>query len=167
MLCHSHVHYIIGLEIHFGRTASAFNDNGIIGAVQTLQGIFHRLEGLEGVSFVIFPCAEIADGLSHDDDLGAGVSRWLQQYGIHVHHGIKTRGLSLGNLGTAHFQSFLCYIGIKGHVLRLEGNHPPAFPIKNAAKCRRQNALANMGAGALQHNIIRHPYASEKLLKGL
>ena len=164
ILCHPHIHDIICLEIDLGRAPRPLDHNRVVCLVQTPKGFLHRVKGFQGIALMVFPCAHVADGLSHEHHLRAGISRGLQEHGIHIHHRLQPRGLRLRHLRASHFQAVLRDIGIERHVLRLEGNDLPPLLMENAAERRRQYAFPYMGASALQHDVIRHHTTSASFL---
>ena len=156
MLCHSHVDYIISLEIDFSRAACPLNHNGIIFPVQPCQGILYSPKGFQGISLVVLPGRHIAHRLAHNNHLGLGIPRRLQKHRIHICHRLQPCRLCLRHLRPAHFIPLAGYIGIQGHILRLKRNHPAPLPVQYAAQSRCQDAFPHMGAGSHHHNIICH-----------
>jgi hypothetical protein len=55
-----------------------------------------------------------------DDDLGAGVARWLEQHRVHVGVRLDTGGDGLQRLGAADLATIARDCAIQRHVLRLE-----------------------------------------------
>ena len=155
ILRHAHVDDVVRLEIDLGRASRALNDDGFVLRIETRQRFFDRRKRFERIALVVLLRCHIADRLSHEHDLRAGVSCRLQQDGIHVDKRFKSRGFRLGDLRTPHLQTIFRDIGIERHVLRFEGDDAPPLLPKDAAERRRQDALSNMRARPHHHDVVR------------
>ena len=92
-----------------------------------------------------------APALALHDDLRAGIGLRLQQHRIHVDARRHPRRARLQRLGAADLAAVDRHRGIVRHVLRLERRHLQAAPHQRARQARDDHRLADIGAGALDH----------------
>ena len=130
---YAHIYDIVWFQIYFRRTAGPFDDQSVIGLCQARQGVLYRRKGLQGISIMVFLSGHIAYGQAVDDDLGAGVSRRLEQDRIHIDSRLQSCRFGLRHLGPAHFPAVSRHIGVQRHVLRLKRDDALSFLQKNAA----------------------------------
>ena len=152
----AHVDDVILLEVDLRRAARPLDDDGIELLLEPGECCCHMAEKLHGLPFVILSRAHVSDGLPIDNDLRAGIPRRFQEDGIHIHHRRESCRLRLCDLGASHLAAVLRHIGVERHVLRFERHDATARLIKDAAERCRENAFADMGACAHEHDGFRH-----------
>ena len=158
-LCQTHVHEIVLLEVNFGGTARALNDDHVVLRRKRFV-CSHHVRQKFALFCVILHRAHVAAHLPVDDDLTADVGSWFQKDRVHAHIGLDAAGLRLHNLRPAHFAAVFCDEGIERHVLALEGRDVIAVLPENPAKRCGKQALSCVGHGSLQHDIQCHDGSS-------
>ena len=120
--------------------------------VEALQHRGHELR-LE-LCIVSRPGGREAFALHHH--LRAHIGFWFQQHRVHMHGKRQVTGHGLKRLRPADFAAICGDRGIVGHVLRLERRDGHPTPTRGAAEARDQHGLADIGAGALDHDGFGH-----------
>ena len=75
MAGHPHIDDIVVPQIDLRRAARSLNDHHIVLFLQVRQRRLDFSEKFDRIAFMVFPRRHISHGLSHEDDLGAGISR--------------------------------------------------------------------------------------------
>ena len=160
-LGHAHVHDVVLPQVDLRRAARPLDDDDVVVGGQGLVG-GHDL-GDQGLAVVeILPRRHGAPGHAVDNHLGAHVAGGLEEDGVHPGVGGHPRRLGLHHLGPAHLQPVGGDGRVEGHVLGLEGGHPVAVLLEDAAQPRRQQGLARVGRRPLYHNRLCHHSTSLK-----
>ena len=89
-------------------------------------------------------------------DLRRAVRLRLQQHRVHVADRRDAAGPRLQRLRPADLAAICRHRGVVRHVLRLERPHPEPAPRKGARQPGDEQRLADIGAGALQHQRAGH-----------
>ncbi|MBT9171034.1 MAG: hypothetical protein DDT18_01391 [Actinobacteria bacterium] len=96
----------------------------------------------------------IAYRAAHDNNLSYFICTGLEEDRIHLHNWIQPGGLGLNHLSPPHLQPLFGHIGVKSHVLGLEGCHSDAVLLEDAAQSSHDNTLPYVGAGTLNHKSL-------------
>jgi hypothetical protein len=94
--------------------------------------------------------------LALHDHLAAAVTLRLEQHRVHVDARRGEAGARLQRLGAADLAAVGRDRGVGRHVLRLERPHAQPAARKGAAESGDEQRLADVGAGALQHDARGH-----------
>ncbi len=82
----------------------------------------------------------------------------LEEDGVHGRQRIAARGASLEGLSAADLAAVGCDRRVVGHVLRLEGGDTDAPVGEGAAEAGNDGRLADVAAGAHEHERPSHPF---------
>ena len=161
----THVGDVGRAQIGFGAAARALHDHQIGFAREPLETVHHRRHQLAAHEMVDFGGA-IAEDTAAQYHLRANVALRFQQHGVHVDRRFREAGAGLKRLRPANFAAWRNpvrprgQVGIGGdsrivaHVLRLERAHDETAPRIGAAQAGHHHALADVGAGALNHQAF-------------
>ena len=145
----AHIGDVAGAQIDLGRTARALDQDqlGVFReAGEALQHPRHQAR----LQRVVVTGAGAALDPSLDHNLTASLALGLQEHRVHVDRGRGAAGARLQRLGTADLAARRDG-GVVGHVLRLERPHRQPPSRKGPAQAGDDQRLADMGAGALDH----------------
>ena len=150
----SHIGDVTGAQVHLGRAARPLDDDKIVRGGQAGEAVQHTPQQA-GLQRLIIARLGPGNGTALKDHLRAAIGLGLQQDGVHVGLRLDPSGQRLKGLGAPD----LGPVGGDGcvvrHVLRLEGRDLDAPPSGCAAEPRHQERLADIRAGALDHQC-RH-----------
>ena len=149
-----HIGDVAGPQIDLRRTASALDQQQIRVLRQPRRTFQHRRQQF-GLQSLIFPRTGVADPFAVDHHLGADIGLRLQQYRIQIDHRIDSGGPRLQRLGPADLTAIDRDGGVVRHVLRLERPHLQAPPGEQTTQARHDQRLADIRAGALEHERPR------------
>jgi len=121
-----------------------------MGFLQTAEAGHHLADQSWFLPIVIIG-PKVSTDLAVDDHLTAPPHARLEQDRIHIHLRGQAGRLSLHHLGPPQFRALSGNEAVQGHVLSLEGCHPDAVLIKNAAQGSDHDALPDIGASAQDH----------------
>ena len=154
----AHVGDVAGAEIDLGRAAGALDQHDVHAFADDGEAFQHS-----GQQFTLPPTilggAHRPCPLALHDDLRAGVGLRFEQDRVHVDRWRQPRGTCLQGLGATDLATALGDRGVVRHVLRLERRHLQPAPHERPAEPRHQHRLADVAAGALDHQrgrMARH-----------
>ena len=150
-----HVHNVRGFQIDFCRASGTLNHNDVILLRQGIVRLHHSGDKFP-LAAIVFHGTHIALHLTVDNHLTAHVRGGLEQNGVHPYIRLNAGCLGLHHLRPSHFRTGFGDEGVQRHVLTFEGGDPIAVLLENAAQSRRQQALAGIGHGALNHDVLSH-----------
>ena len=133
-------------------SAPAWDDGVVPGCQAVVGGVNGLAEFLAAFFPEIVVGVAVADGPAVEHDLGGMVALGLEQQGVHVGVAGDAGGFGLDGLCPADFQPFRGGEGVEGHVLGLERGGRIAVLPENAAEGRGDDALADVAAGAGEHD---------------
>ena len=150
----AHIGDVVRPQVHFRGAAGPLDQHQIgliLEAAETLEHEPHEL-GLE--LLIVGRLGGAVDAALHHD-LRPDLALRLEQDRIHVHARLRARGAGLQRLGAADLAAIACHRRIVGHVLRLERTHGEAPVREGARQTGHDQRLADVGAGALEHEGAR------------
>ena len=146
----AHIGNVAGAQSDLGRRTGAL-DQHQIGLGREPVPAFQHLGQQLGFERLIVARLGAAEDAALHDDLGAGRRLRLQQHRVHVGDRGHAAGPRLQRLGPADLAALCRDGGVVRHVLRLERPDRETAPGEGAAQAGRNQRLADIGAGALQH----------------
>ena len=153
--CQAHVDDVILFQIDLGGAPGALNDNDIILRSQRPIGLQDHGHEAPLVGEIL-PGVHVAQDLAPHNDLGSGICGGLEQDRVHPDIRLDPGGFRLHDLGPPHLQPIGCDVGVEGHILGFERGDPVAVLPEDPAQTGRQQALARIGHGPLDHDCFRH-----------
>ena len=146
----THVGDVVLAQVDLGRTAGPLDqDHVVVGGEARVRG-----EGglaRDALVLVISARIEVRNRASVDDDLRVALAGGLEEYRVHVGHGIDAGGRRLRRLRPPDLAAIGRDRAVERHVLGLEGGDAHAPPCQHAAQTGHHRALAGIGGRALDH----------------
>ena len=105
-----------------------------------------------GLHGLVLASSGVADDAALDDHLRPDFALGLQQNGVHVNARLHAGRPRLQRLRASDLAAVSGDGGIVRHVLRLERPHPKATIGERTCQTRNKKGLADIRAGALQHD---------------
>jgi hypothetical protein len=149
-----HVGDVAVAQIDLGGAAGAF-DQHEVGVGRLKREALQHLGQQRRLQPVIVGRLGAAGKRALQDHLGADLALRLQQHRVHVAAGRHSASPRLQRLGAADLAAIGSDRGIVRHVLRLERAHAQAASRVGARQPGDDQRLADVGAGALQHDRRR------------
>ena len=145
-----HVDDVAVAQVRLGRAARPLGDHEFQAVAEPGERTGH--DGPEaGLALAPGEVGRATVGASEAHDLGTRVGERLEEDGVHVDVRLHARGTGLERLRPADFAAIGRDGGVVGHVLALEGGDGDPAPPGESAEGRREQRLADTGAGALHH----------------
>ena len=146
----AHVGDVAGAEVDLGRAAGALDEDDVGIGDDAGEALHHPRQEL-GLPRPVFRRPHGAGALAVDDHLGAGIALRLEQHRVHMDRRRPPRRPRLKRLGPADLAAVGGDRGVVRHVLRLERCHLEPAPDERPAEPGDDHRLADMAAGALDH----------------
>ena len=165
----AHIGDVARPEVYLGRRPCTLDDDEVGALAHLGPGIEHRIHQLRLQKLVVARPG-LAEHLALHDDLAADVALRLQQHRVHVDRGRGPAGdglqpLRAADLAAAGLARNVGDGGVVRHVLRLERADGHAAVLRGAAEAGDKHGLADIRAGALEHDRASH--GSAPVLAGL
>jgi hypothetical protein len=151
----AHVGDVARAQVDLGRAARALDHHQIKGGAQAGETLEHGVHE-PGPERAVIPRARRRHAPALHHHLRAGVGFGLQQHRVHVGDRVQPAGQRLQRLRAPDLAAVGGHGGVVRHVLRLEGRDRQPPPPRRAAEPGDQHRLADVGAGALQHERAGH-----------
>ena len=155
----AHIGDVVGAQVDFGRRPRPLHDDEVGALAHLRPRVQHRVHQFR-LERLVVARPRLARHAALHDHLRTGVGLRLEENGIHVDARRHAAGQRLQPLPAPDLAAACVAIlgdgGVVGHVLRLERPHRQATVACNPAQAGDQDRLADIGAGALQHERTRH-----------
>jgi hypothetical protein len=152
--CKPHIGYVVGAQIDLRGAAGAFDEHDVGLRLEARKAVEHGRHQLRLDRLVFRGLGCAVDAALHHD-LRADLALRLEQDRVHVHARGNPRGARLQRLGAADLAAIAGDRGVVRHVLRLERAHREPAIGKGARETRDDQRLADVRAGALEHERAR------------
>ena len=151
------VDQVVLAQIQLGDAARPFDDDRVEAAGQIVIGREHDRSQLVGVRVVLASGERLPQTAVHDH-LAAPVSTRLEQNRIHRRLRLEPARFGLRDLRAPNLSSRAAWVGVVGHVLRLEGrDRQPAVPEPRADGGGHPALAGIRGCPANEQRPRRHP----------
>ena len=149
-----HIGDVVWPQVHLRGAAGAFDQHEIGLVPQTGEAVEHEPHQLGLHVLIGGGLGGRVDAALHHD-LRADLALRLEQHRIHMHARRRARRARLQRLGAADLAAVRRHRGVVRHVLRLERPHREAAIGQRARQAGDDQRLADVGAGALEHQRAR------------
>ncbi len=145
-----HIGDVGGPQVHFGGAAGALDQHQVAAAPDLGEAVQHGGQQLV-LELAVVAGRRLGEDAPLHHHLRPGFALGLQQHRVHVTAGGQTAGQGLQGLGPPDLAAVGGHRGVVRHVLRFERGDRQAAAAKGAAQPGHQQGLADIRAGALQH----------------
>ena len=153
----AHVGNVVRPQVHLRRTAGSLDENEVVVGRQALEALQDRCP--DSTAGGVVP--HRVQGAGHvplHDHLRAPIGLRLQEHRVEIAVRFQPGGPRLQGLRAADLAAVGADRGVVGHVLRLERRYADAAPPGESAQSGDDDGLADIRAGALNHEGARpHP----------
>ena len=150
----AHIGDVAGAQVDLGRAARALDQDDVGASPDDREALHDRRQQFALARRIVARPHRRETATLHDH-LRAGLALRLQQHGVHVHARRDAGGTRLQRLRAADLAAIRRDRGVVRHVLRLERHDAHAAPDQEARQTGDQRRLADVGAGALEHQRRR------------